>query len=99
MTSPAGPASGDAQSRKSSVVTASAVLGTAPACDSRPMAVRCAVGDEHRVVTGLQSAGRRVGEADLGVESTDDQPLAPGGLHRLTEGLILEGVHGAPVDR
>jgi hypothetical protein len=33
------------------------------------------------------------------VESTDDQPLAPGGVHRLTEGLILEGVHGAPVDR
>jgi len=33
------------------------------------------------------------------VQSTDDQALAPGGLHRRAEGRILERVHRRPVDR
>src|SRR6266849_439590 len=45
MTSRALLASGDVQSRNSSQRTASAVFGTAPACDSRSIAVRCAVCD------------------------------------------------------
>src|SRR5712692_5159959 len=45
MTSRALSASGDVQSRNSSHRTASAVFGTAPACDSRSIAVRCAVCD------------------------------------------------------
>src|SRR2546422_6475763 len=38
-------ASGDVQSRNSSQRTASAVFGTAPECDSRSIAVQCAVWD------------------------------------------------------
>ena len=42
MISRALPATGDFQSRNSSVTSASAVFGTAPACASRSIAVRCA---------------------------------------------------------
>jgi hypothetical protein len=38
-------------------------------------------------------------EADLRVESPDDQPLAPGCLDRLAKRLILERAHRRPVDR
>jgi hypothetical protein len=38
-------------------------------------------------------------QADLGVQSADDQPPPPGSLHGLPEGLVFERVHRRPVDR
>jgi hypothetical protein len=51
------------------------------------------VGDVQHLVPVLQRLHGGEGEADLGVQRADDQPLAPGRLHRLAEGLILERVH------
>jgi hypothetical protein len=83
MTSRAGPACGVAQSRKSSVTTASAVLGTRvrQPLDRRPVrdlgsATDC-VGDDHRVVSVPQRLDRREVEADLGMQLADDRPPAP----------------------
>src|SRR5439155_23761266 len=46
----------------------------------------------------FQCLHRRERQANLGVESTEDQPLAPGLLYGFPEGAILERVHRPAVD-
>ena len=56
------------------------------------------IGDKHPLVTVFQCLDGCKREADLGVKSTEDQPLAPGLLYGFTEGAILECVHRRAVD-
>jgi hypothetical protein len=57
------------------------------------------VGDEHGLVTVLQSLNHRERQANLGVEPAKDQPFAPAVLHGVAEGAILECVHRGAIDR
>jgi len=52
------------------------------------------IGDEHRVVTVLQSLHRRERQADLGVQPADDEALTSGRLHRPFGGR--SGLLGSP---
>ena len=82
------------------MTTASVVFGTAPASDSRSdtRSVRdlgsAADGVGHKLclVTGLERLDHGEREADLGLQCTEDQPLAPRRRHSVTERLTLERV-------
>src|SRR6266436_1639948 len=51
------------------------------------------IDDEHSLIPILQRLNHCERKANLGMESADDQTLAPGLLHRVAERAILECVH------